>query len=87
MEMMEVGTPKGVDVAATGRYDDDVISKQERANDDRTIMYAKRGRSVSYKQGKAMQCNAMQSKGLTLSIAEGSEEHEMPTRAYLRIFA
>ena len=37
--MMEVGTPKGVDFAAAGRYDDDVISKQERANDDRNIMY------------------------------------------------
>ena len=39
--MIEVGTPKGVDFAeaAVGRYNDDVISKQERANDDRNIMY------------------------------------------------
>ena len=46
LDVLEVvGTPKGVDLeaAAVGRrYDDDVISKQERANDDRNIMYAKR---------------------------------------------
>lgn len=65
-----VGTPKGVDfAAATGRYDDDVNSKQDRANDDRNIMY--------------VGCDSKQYRnGLTRSIS--AEEHEVPTaRAYL----
>ena len=71
MELPVVGTPKGVDfAAATGRYDDDVNSKQDRANDDRNIMY--------------VGCDSKQYRnGLTRSIS--AEEHEVPTasRAYL----
>ena len=69
MMEFEVGTPKGVDfAAATRRYDDDVISKQDRANDDRNIMY--------------VGCDSKQYRnGLTRSIS--AEEHEVPTRAYI----
>ena len=79
--MMEVGTPKGVDFAAAGRYDDDVISKQERANDDRNIMYD----AGFGKQGKR---NAKQSKGpgLTFSIA-GRRNTKCRRRCNVRIFA